>query len=221
MRRLLVIGSALSLAACSTVGKGVGDTFRMTGNGMGDAVVAPLKDLNLVKSTVPPILAQAAEDPYRLPERTDCAYLAYEIAQLDLALGPDLDVPRDADQTSLRTRGSIAASDALISAVRDVTTGWMPFRSVVRRLTGAADRQDAMEDAVHAGGVRRGYLKGLGLQQDCAHPAAPLPESVVAEGPALQKIATQPADAAAAEAAEDTASESSVQPVALAPAPPR
>ena len=201
MRRLAILGSALSLAACSTVGKGVGDTFRMTGSGVGDAVAAPLRDLNLVRPTVPAALARAARDPYRKPDRLDCAYLAHEIAQLDLALGPDLDVPRHADRTGLRTRGAVAASEAVLDAVKDVTTGWMPFRSVVRRLTGAEDREDAVEDAVHAGGVRRAYLKGLGLQQNCPHPAAPLPATTVIVDEAAAEPAT--AEAAASDASAD------------------
>ncbi|HEX8569151.1 MAG TPA: hypothetical protein VF699_04405 [Caulobacteraceae bacterium] len=194
MRALLVIAAGVGLTACSTVGGGVGDTLRMTRNGVGDAVTAPFKDLNLVRPKMPVALADAAKDPYRRPERTDCAYLAHEIAQLDLALGPDLDVPRGADKTGLRTRGAVAISDAALSAVRDVTTGWIPFRSVVRRLTGATDRQDDMEDAVHAGGVRRAYLKGLGLQQNCPHPAAPLPAMTVAQG-AGDSPPAQPASA--------------------------
>ena len=219
MRALLVIAAALGLSACSTVGGGVGDTLRMTRNGVGDAVTAPFKDFNLVRPKMPVALAAAAKDPYRRPERTDCAYLAHEIAQLDLALGPDLDVPRGADKTGLRTRGAVAVSDAALSALRDVTTGWIPFRSVVRRLTGAADRQDDIEDAVHAGGVRRAYLKGLGLQQNCPHPASPLPAMTVAKGAAE----TPPAQPASAQAAADThpgaapAADASLQVQAAAP----
>ena len=76
------------------MGKGAADTARMTRFGMREAVVAPLKDFGLVKAKVPAILTAASEEVYKLPERTDCAYLGYEVAQLDLALGPDVDVPR-------------------------------------------------------------------------------------------------------------------------------
>ena len=211
MRHLLVIACGLGLTACSTVGGGVGDTLKMTGNGVGDAVAAPLKDFNLIRPGIPPVLAAATKNPYRKPKRTDCAYLAYEISQLDLALGPDVDVPRDADQTGLRTRGAIALSDAALSAVRDVTTGWIPFRSIVRRLTGAADRQDDVEDAVHAGGIRRAYLKGLGRQQNCPPPAAPLPAMTVAAQSetqaetAAEEPPAQPAATQAPAVAEDQA----------------
>ena len=218
MRALLVIACGLGLTACSTVGGGVGDTLRMTRNGVGDAVAAPFKDFNLIRPTVPAALAAAAKDPYRRPERTDCAFLAHEIAQLDLALGPDLDVPRGADRTGLRTRGAVALSDAALSAVKDATTGWIPFRSVVRRITGAADRQDDVEDAVHAGGVRRAYLKGLGLQQDCPHPAAPLPAMTVADSEA-DAAAEGPARPASAQAPAADQTEASPVADALAAAP--
>ena len=197
MRALVVIACSLSLGACSTVGS----TMRMTKNGVGDAVTAPLKDFNLVRVKVPHALARAAKDPYQKPDRFDCAFLAHEIGQLDLALGPDLDVPRGAERVGLRTRGAQAASDAALDAVRDVTTGWIPFRSVVRRLTGAAQNQDEIEDAVHAGGIRRAYLKGLGRQQDCPHPASPLPVTLVAaqedassagDPPAAAPVSSQP-----------------------------
>ena len=217
MRALVIIASGLALAACSTVGGGVGDTLLMTRNGVGDAFTAPLKDFNLVRPTIPVVLVEASKNPSRRPERTDCAFLAHEIAQLDVALGPDLDVPRGADKTGLRTRGAVAISDAALSAVKDVTTGWIPFRSVVRRITGAADAQDDVEDAVHAGGIRRAYLKGLGLQQNCPHPASPLPALTVAQDDAAE---SRPASAQTeAEAEPVPAAESSAQPVSLAGAP--
>jgi hypothetical protein len=208
MRAFLVAASGLSLAACSSVGKDVGQTFHLTRTGMGDAVTAPLRDFNIVKPKLPAALKRAAEDPYRRPERVDCAYLACEIAELDSALGPDLDAPRK--PVSLRSRGAVAAAEAALDAVRDVTTGWIPFRSVVRRLTGAEDRDDQVEDAVHAGGIRRAYLKGLGRQQDCPHPAAPYTATVIASD-----ATAVPGGAATAPAPDEPAA----QPVLLTGAP--
>lgn len=177
MKRIALLACAsVTLGACSTsVGQGTSDTMRMTRVGMKEAVTAPLRDFNLMRQTVPAVLTSAAEDPYKLPGRTDCPALVHEIERLDLALGPDADMPRGADRPTIRRRASHAASDAALDAVRDVTTGWIPFRSTVRRLTGASHNQDQMEDATQAGVVRRAYLKGLGLQQGCAYPAAPMP----------------------------------------------
>ena len=218
MKRLsLPLLGALCLAGCANpVGRGAGDTMRMTRVGIGEAVTAPLKDFNLIRTKVPPALAEAAKDAYRLPGgKTDCVTLAAEVRKLDLALGPDLDVPRNAGRPTMGNRASHAASDAALDAVRDVTTGWIPFRSTVRRLTGAANNEDEMEDAVHAGAIRRAYLKGLGLQQGCPHPAAPLPaptrEIVVAQQPAP---APEPAPAPAAAPVQ------AETPVPADPAPP-
>jgi hypothetical protein len=171
----LLAALACSLSACASTGKGMaGDTMRMTRHGMGAAVMAPLHDFNLVRQKVPAALAAAAEDPYRRPEPLDCETLVREVTELDRALGPDMDTPRTAGRMSLSSRGADALSNASLDAVRDLTTGWIPFRGVVRRLTGAEQNKDAMEDAVQAGAVRRAYLKGLGLERSCPHPASPL-----------------------------------------------
>jgi len=206
MKRFAVLAcAALALGACSTsVGKGTTDTYRMTRVGMKDAVVAPLKDFNLMRATVPPVLKAAAEDPYKLPGAADCPALEDEIRRLDLALGPDADMPRDADRPTMRRRASHAASDAALDAVRDVTTGWIPFRSTVRRLTGASHNQDQVEDAIQAGVIRRAYLKGLGLREGCAYPAAPMPaptrEVLIAkEKPSAVVAVAEPAQVAVPE----------------------
>lgn len=177
MKRFALLScAALSLGACQTaVGKGTTDTYQMTRVGMREAVTAPLSDFNLVRKKVPAVLEAAAEDPYKLPGDAECPALESEIRRLDLALGPDADMPRGADRPTIRRRASHAASDAALDAVRDLTTGWIPFRSTVRRLTGASHNQDQMEDATQAGVIRRAYLKGLGLQKGCAYPASPMP----------------------------------------------
>jgi hypothetical protein len=124
---------------------------------------------------VPAVLLAASEDPYKLPGDAECPALEDEIRRLDLALGPDADMPRGADKPTMRRRASHAASDAALDAVRDLTTGWIPFRGTVRRLTGASYHEDKADDANQAGVIRRAYLKGLGLQKGCAYPASPMP----------------------------------------------
>jgi stage V sporulation protein SpoVS len=47
------------------------------------------------------------------------------------------------------------------------------MRSWVRKLSGAEKNADEVRQAVLAGSVRRGYLKGVGLQLGCQPPAAP------------------------------------------------
>lgn len=197
MKRIALLSfAALSLGACQTaVGKGTTDTYKMTRLGMREAVTAPLADFNLMRKKVPAVLEAAANDPYKLPGDAECPALEDEIRRLDLALGPDADMPSGADRPTMRRRASHAASDAALDAVRDLTTGWIPFRSTVRRLTGASHNEDQMEDATQAGVIRRAYLKGLGLQKGCAYPAAPMPAPTKEVIAAAKKPATVVASA--------------------------
>jgi hypothetical protein len=71
---------------------------------------------------------------------------------------------------------------------------FIPFRSVLRELSGAADHQRAFQAAIYAGAVRRGFLKGLGQQQGCAYPARPAYARVVfAEDSKKARKAAEPA----------------------------
>jgi hypothetical protein len=82
------------------------------------------------------------------------------------------------------------ATDAVISAVRDSSTGLLPFRSWIRRLTGANKHAKAVIAAISAGAVRRAYLKGLGQAQGCGHPAAPALPALTP--PTAEKAGGQP-----------------------------
>lgn len=189
MRRIasrcaLLALAGLSLSACASTGGASGvasggmslvrETYTATSNGMGAAVTAPLRDFNVVRQEVPDILRIARDNPYAVPERLDCPGLRFEIARYDLVLGPDLDVPSDPTDRSIYARGAEAVSGAALDAVRDATTGWIPFRSVVRRLTGAEQADRDFRAAVLAGTIRRAYLKGLGETHGCTSPAAPM-----------------------------------------------
>jgi len=70
-------------------------------------------------------------------------------------------------------RASDAAADATLDAIRDTATDFIPLRSWVRRLSGAEQRSREVLAAIQAGRLRRAYLKGVGMQRNCAPPAAP------------------------------------------------
>lgn len=150
---------------------------------MGEAVIAPLEDLNITKDRIPQSLVDAAAAPYAPPADKSCAGLAIEIVPLDLALGADLDVPATKANQGLLERGTAFTEDAAIGAVRGATEGLIPFRSWVRKLTGADAHARTVRAAVAAGAVRRGYLKGLGEAKGCPAPAAPLRAPVTALKP--------------------------------------
>lgn len=166
--RILVLLAVLPLAACATgaqVDRGT-DQFR---GGVGDAVAAPLEDLNIRREQIPEVLLEARRGPYASQNLRSCQALAAEIALLDDALGPDFDSPEAGQDERLEEQ----AADAALGLVRDTTTDFIPLRSWVRRLTGAEQHSRQVQQAVRAGLVRRGYLKGLGQQRDCPPPAAP------------------------------------------------
>ena len=138
-----------------------------------DAVTAPLDDLNLKHTRIPDVLKRAVAGPYDMDGLTRCEAIAGEVGRLNEALGPDLDEPPPPDR---RTRGQKvrqAAGDAAVNAVGDKTRSLLPFRGWVRKLSGAERRDKRVAEAINAGKIRRGYLKGAGMRMNCAPPAAP------------------------------------------------
>ena len=143
-------------------------------NSWGDAVMAPLEDLNLRKKDIPEILTQAVTKPYDLTGLDNCEAIASEVTKFDSLLGADFDEPLSPESShSLRERGGEAAGDVARGSVRNATRSIIPFRGLVRQMTGAQRHQKDMDMAIQAGKVRRAYLKGVGMNKNCAPPAAP------------------------------------------------
>lgn len=127
---------------------------------LGSAVVAPLRDINMVRSEIPDLLKRAVADPYA-PPATGCEPLKAEIEQLDAVLGDDYDEPRS------DKKDDSALSRPVLGVVASTITDVIPMRGWVRRLTGAERHDQAVRDAIKAGFVRRGYLKGLQKAGTC------------------------------------------------------
>jgi hypothetical protein len=153
---LLVLG----LAACAT---DQGAPRARPRAGMEGAVTQPLQDLSLVRDRLPPVLIEAAISPYALPAGLSCQVAAATIAQLDAVLGPDL----DEDPVKAVSVVSSFALDAVRGAIA------LPFRGIVRRMSGAEERERQRVRAVLAGMVRRGFLKGWSRAQGCPPPPSP------------------------------------------------
>jgi len=146
---------------------------RQIGEGFGDAATQPLVDLNVRREQIPTVLLQAQANPYDRRNLNQCSTIGAEVARLDEALGPDRDEPPAPDSPSLNERAQDALAEAALEAIRSAATDFIPYRSWVRRLSGAQARSRAVQDAVEAGRLRRAYLKGLGMRADCAPPASP------------------------------------------------
>lgn len=143
------------------------------GTEFSQAATTPLSDLNLVRAEIPPVLVAAQKAPYALPSDSSCVGLASAVEALDAVLGADLDTPPTASNPGLIERGTGAAGTVAADALRGAAEGVVPFRSWVRKLSGAERYSRAVAAAIAAGTVRRSFLKGLGQAAGCAVPAAP------------------------------------------------
>jgi len=127
----------------------------------------PLRDTNLVKPKVAPLLERVMKEPYSTAGLTNCRRIAAAVSALNGVLGPDLDKPVPPGKEEERAELTAAAADAVVGSI-------IPGEALVRHLTGADKAQKHAAAAVFAGSVRRGFLKGLGKSKGCHPPAAPL-----------------------------------------------
>jgi hypothetical protein len=125
-----------------------------------DVVTTPASDLNLKKDEIPVLLTAAEQRPYTLRGLDNCRQLAGAISDLDDVLGDDVDVPQT-DGKRLKP-GRVAQS---------VVGSFIPFRGVIREISGANAHERALQAAIMAGVARRSFLKGIGQGKGCRYPA--------------------------------------------------
>jgi hypothetical protein len=142
-------------------------------NGIVDSATSPLEDLNLRRIEIPAVLKRAVKNPYDLQGIDRCEQIAAEIGRLDAALGPDMDEPPPPDNRSKVQKAGSSAHDLAAEGAKAGVDHFIPFRGWIRFLTGAERHEKKVQEAISAGKQRRGYLKGLGMQKNCAPPAAP------------------------------------------------
>lgn len=176
--RTIVIGMPLLVTACASNGGHksenaskvptpiAGSQAPMDAR-VGDAIATPFSDLNLVKTEVPAILQQARKTAYAKPESNSCEILSKEIRDLDAVLGPDLDTVRVDAKGNAIDKGAEELGNAGVGALKSFTSGIIPFRSWIRRLSGADRHEREVGAAGVAGIVRRAYLKGIAQATNC------------------------------------------------------
>lgn len=148
-------------------------TAQQVRGGFNDAAAAPLVDFNVRREQIPTVLLQAQANPYDQRNLNQCSTIGAEVLRLDEALGPDRDEPPAPDNPTLNERAQDALAAAMLDAIRNTVTDFIPYRSWIRQLSGAQARSKAVQDAIEAGRLRRAFLKGLGMRENCAPPAAP------------------------------------------------
>jgi hypothetical protein len=148
-----------------------------------EAAQTPIEDIGLIEDPIPEELQKYMKNPYALPEPMTCQETLKQITRLDQLLGSDVSAPAEKNGVAsvksgeYITRGSKAAQDR----VGDTVTGYvniLPFRSIVRYLSGAEKQVREIEKAQRAGIARRSFLKGLAKGHGCK----PLPTSLLETG---------------------------------------
>jgi hypothetical protein len=188
--KILCLGAMLALAACASsptttqptdtsgdpslrenVGTAAGNAMEQTREGLPNAALSPLEDFNLRRTEIPPLLA-TIESPYDLSPVLTCEEVEAQLAKLDLVLGPDWDTPNPDER--LRTEIlADSASDATLDMLASEARGFIPFRGLIRKATGAESHEKKYNKAFKIGAQQRAYLKGYGLAKGCPPPARP------------------------------------------------
>ena len=158
MKRPTIAALALTLAACAA----------RTKSPIVSAATSPLRDLNMVRASIPAVLLEAEKKPYSVPSDQSCAALSDDVRALDEVLGPDFDAPASSPSPDRIKRAAAMVDDAAEHALQSAAESVVPFRSWVRKLTGAEKHSKHVAAAIAAGTVRRAFLKGLRVARACS-----------------------------------------------------
>jgi hypothetical protein len=159
---LLLFGIAAPVLAQATPDKpdGKGSDLDKLGNTAENIVTKPFKDLNLLKTDIPPEMLAMMKDPYSLQGIKGCSQYKVAIGRLTDMLGPDV------DSAAATSKGQNAGEFAL-GAAESVAGGLIPGAGLIRKLSGAEAAQKKAQAAVLAGQLRRAYLKGSAHAKGC------------------------------------------------------
>lgn len=125
----------------------------------GEIASQPARDVGIMRTEIPDVLVKASIDPYSLTGLKTCRQLSAAVTELNGALGPDFKVAGDYKESragKLAEAGGAAVVNSLI-----------PFRGIVREVSGAAPAQRRLNAALDAGYARRGFLRGVHKTRGC------------------------------------------------------
>ncbi|PLK25078.1 hypothetical protein C0V72_02925 [Porphyrobacter sp. TH134] len=153
--------AAIAVIACASAAPAAAQV--MAEPDVTEVAKTPLRDLNIDGRDIPEVLLAAERNPYNAAGLAKCSAIVTQIAALDEVLGADYDIA-GAKDTDRLNEGRIGQS---------VVGSIIPFRGIVREVTGAAGNERKLRAAYTAGMARRAFLKGLGMGKSCAYPARP------------------------------------------------
>lgn len=175
----LIAGSAIA-AATMLMAAPLAAQAQSDRPNVGDVAMTPLTDLGINAKDIPEILLRAVLAPYAMEHMHTCNSMTAEIMKLDGELGEDYDAYAEGE-------GGFDVGRAAQGLVGSL----IPFRGVVREVSGAAGKDRAMQAAITAGMVRRGFLKGVGQERGCEVPARPKDRPEPVSDTDTQKAATE------------------------------
>jgi hypothetical protein len=125
----------------------------------GEIVSQPARDVGVSRREIPAPLQKAVQDPYSLKGLKSCPKLAGAIVDLNGVLGPDYKAG-DAYQENRMAKLAEAGGRTVVNSI-------LPFRSILREVSGAAPADRRLRAASNAGFARRGFLRGVFQARGC------------------------------------------------------
>jgi len=122
----------------------------------------PLSDLNVKKGEIPAVLLRAQQNPYGMGGLKGCPAITNAVSQLNAVLGDDVDVSK----SKKRNVGAGHVAQTVVGS-------FIPFRGIIREVSGASSEERKLQAAIAAGMARRGFLKGVGMTKGCKYPGRP------------------------------------------------
>lgn len=167
----LILASACATDTAQNIGQSASNAAVDARDGLAEAAMSPLEDFNLRRDEIPTSLAES-DNPYDIPEELGCVEIARRIGRLNGILGRDWD-SADPEERLNSERLADAAAKATLGTIAAEARGLIPFRSTIRKASGAEKHEKRYQRAIQMGKERRAYLKGIGYAEGCPAPARP------------------------------------------------
>jgi hypothetical protein len=133
----------------------VGEVVR----GAGHIATQPVRDVGIAKAEIAPVLAIAVANPYSLEGLQRCEDLGAALLALNKVLGPDFTGGYPNKENRV---GRLAAAGG-----KTIVNSVLPFRGLVREVSGAAPADRRRNAAIDVGYARRGFLRGVYETRRC------------------------------------------------------
>lgn len=130
-----------------------------TGERAREIASQPARDVGAQKVDVPMPIQQAAAAPYSLKGLSGCTQLSRTIVALNDVLGPDYD-----SAVTLRENRAGKLAEA---GGKSIVNAVIPFRGLVREVSGAAPSERRLDADIKAAIARRGFLRGVATARRC------------------------------------------------------